>query len=260
MDRFLSHYLLLILIAFDSARFVEKTTGATYLQLKSLISRYSLRPSKKQRIFRAKLTIWAILAIATWNTSRASTCGGSGTWHPLYATWEHIVPGILRLKAAGSGALWLIHRHCSYWATDFSHTFHLGCPPQSWYWWSSILVAHLDHGIDDLPSWLSASMMVFIVYNSTPSHLSLCSSIPLLLYPSFQKIKPIPFRPRMASAVPGLAPPPGVMPDFTDPYTLQPYQTLTAVASAIMTTVMVVARLYTVSNVPSYSFPILYQD
>lgn len=50
----------------------------------------------------------------------------------------------------------------------------------------------------------------------------------------------------MASAdEPGLAPPPGVTPDFVSPYTLQPYQALTVVACIIITTVMVAARLYT---------------
>lgn len=50
----------------------------------------------------------------------------------------------------------------------------------------------------------------------------------------------------MASAVePGLAPPPGVTPDFTSPYTLQPYQTLTVAGCIIVTSVMVAARLYT---------------
>lgn len=137
----------------------------------------------------------------------------------------------IRLKAAGSGALWLIPCHFSCWAIDFTHT----------------------------PSCLSASIMVFIIYSSAPSHLSLCSLIYLRLSPSFEKTLPIQSRPRMASAVPGLAPPPGVVPDLTSPYTLQPYQALTAVACIIVTTVMVAARLYTVSTVPSHSFPILYQ-
>lgn len=56
----------------------------------------------------------------------------------------------------------------------------------------------------------------------------------------------------------GLAPPPGVTPDFTSPYTLQPYQALTVVACIIVTTVMVAARLYTVSNFPNLLFPIPY--
>lgn len=65
----------------------------------------------------------------------------------------------------------------------------------------------------------------------------------------------------MASAnEPGLAPPSGVTPDFTSPYTLQPYETHTAVACIIVTTVMVVARLFTVSNVPSHLFPNPYYD
>lgn len=44
---------------------------------------------------------------------------------------------------------------------------------------------------------------------------------------------------------PGLEPPPGVTPDFESPYTLQPYQALTVAACIILTTVMVVARLFT---------------
>ena len=64
----------------------------------------------------------------------------------------------------------------------------------------------------------------------------------------------------MASTVPGLTPPLGATPDFTTPYTLQPYQTLTAAASGILTTIMVVARLYTVSTALSYSFSTLFQD
>ena len=54
-----------------------------------------------------------------------------------------------------------------------------------------------------------------------------------------------------SSKRPGLAPPPGVTPDFTSPYTLQPYLALTAVACVIITTVMVAARVYTVSKFPS---------
>ena len=104
------------------------------------------------------------------------------------------------------------------------------------------------------PSFLSASTMVIVIYNSIPSHLSLLLSTYLRLSPSFG------YTQTMASAnEPGLAPPPGVTPDFTSPYTLQPYQALTAVACIILTTVMVAARLYTVSNVPSQSFPIPYQ-
>ena len=53
------------------------------------------------------------------------------------------------------------------------------------------------------------------------------------------------------SRKPGLAPPPGVTPDFTSPYTLQPYLALTLVACVIITTAMVAARLYTVGKVPS---------
>lgn len=52
----------------------------------------------------------------------------------------------------------------------------------------------------------------------------------------------------MASASqPGLAPPPGITPDFSGPYTLQPYQALTTVVCIVLTTVLVTARLYTVS-------------
>ncbi len=43
---------------------------------------------------------------------------------------------------------------------------------------------------------------------------------------------------------PGLAPPPGVMPDFASPYTLEPYQVLTAAECAIVTTLLVAARMY----------------
>lgn len=61
----------------------------------------------------------------------------------------------------------------------------------------------------------------------------------------------------MASSMkPGLAPPPGVTPDFVSPYTLQPYQTLTVVACIIVTTVIVAARLYTVSDFPRSSIPV----
>ena len=44
---------------------------------------------------------------------------------------------------------------------------------------------------------------------------------------------------------PGLVPPPGVTPDLTSPYTLQPYQALTVVACIIITTLAVAARMYT---------------
>ena len=60
----------------------------------------------------------------------------------------------------------------------------------------------------------------------------------------------------MASAnQPGLAPPPGITPDFTGPYTLQPYLALVTVVCIILTTVLVAARLYTVSMILSLSNP-----
>lgn len=60
----------------------------------------------------------------------------------------------------------------------------------------------------------------------------------------------------MASAIqPGLPPPPGITPDFLSPYTLQPYQALTVVACIILTTIMVAARLYTVSNFQNTQSP-----
>lgn len=60
----------------------------------------------------------------------------------------------------------------------------------------------------------------------------------------------------MASAnQPGLAPPPGITPDFTGPYTLQPYLALITVVCIILTTVLVAARLYTVSMFLSPSNP-----
>ena len=77
----------------------------------------------------------------------------------IHASLGHIIPGILSiwLKAATSGALWLIHRHFSYWAIYFTHT----------------------------PSCLSASTMVLIIYSNTPSHLSiLCLSRYFHLSPS----------------------------------------------------------------------------
>lgn len=44
---------------------------------------------------------------------------------------------------------------------------------------------------------------------------------------------------------PGLPPPPGVTPYFDDPFTLQPYNTLTVAGCVFFTTVGVFARLYT---------------
>ena len=44
---------------------------------------------------------------------------------------------------------------------------------------------------------------------------------------------------------PALAPPAGVPAEFYNPYTLRPYQALTIVASVLVTTTMVAARLYT---------------
>ena len=78
----------------------------------------------------------------------------------LHASLGHIVPGILSiwLKAITSGALWLIHRHFSYWAIYFAHT----------------------------PSCLSASIMVFIIYSSAPSHLFPCLSRFFHLSPSLK--------------------------------------------------------------------------
>ena len=43
---------------------------------------------------------------------------------------------------------------------------------------------------------------------------------------------------------PGLDPPPGVIPTFHQPYTLRPYAELTIATCAIITTVLVAARLY----------------
>ena len=43
----------------------------------------------------------------------------------------------------------------------------------------------------------------------------------------------------------GLSSPPGVVPNFTDPYTLRPFQALTIAQCIIVTTVVVLARLYT---------------
>ena len=78
----------------------------------------------------------------------------------LHASLGHNIRGILSiwLKAATSGALWLIHRHFSYWAIYVTHT----------------------------PACLSASIMVFIIYSSTPSHLFLCLSRYFHLSPSLE--------------------------------------------------------------------------
>lgn len=44
---------------------------------------------------------------------------------------------------------------------------------------------------------------------------------------------------------PALLPPNGIVPDFQDPYSLQPYHTLTAVATLFLTTVFVALKLFT---------------
>ena len=44
---------------------------------------------------------------------------------------------------------------------------------------------------------------------------------------------------------PGLTPPPGVIPTFSDPFSMQPYQVLTVAACIITTTLLVAARMYT---------------
>ena len=44
---------------------------------------------------------------------------------------------------------------------------------------------------------------------------------------------------------PGLAPPPGVSPYFYSPFTLQPYNAVTIAGCTIVTTIMVLARMYT---------------
>lgn len=44
---------------------------------------------------------------------------------------------------------------------------------------------------------------------------------------------------------PALAPPPGVVPDFYSPYSLCGYHHVVAAQGAILTTVMVIARIYT---------------
>ena len=44
---------------------------------------------------------------------------------------------------------------------------------------------------------------------------------------------------------PGLAPPPGVTPNFNDPFSLQPYNILTIAICFALTTPSVAARLYT---------------
>lgn len=43
---------------------------------------------------------------------------------------------------------------------------------------------------------------------------------------------------------PGLTPPPGVIPDFQDPYTLQPYLELECAAFIVITTAVVAARMF----------------
>ena len=43
---------------------------------------------------------------------------------------------------------------------------------------------------------------------------------------------------------PGLEPPPGVIPNFESPYTLQPYVELTVALCIIVTTALVGARIY----------------
>ena len=43
---------------------------------------------------------------------------------------------------------------------------------------------------------------------------------------------------------PSLTPPPGMIPDFQDPYSVQPFLTLTAVFSIIVTTTFVALRMF----------------
>ena len=43
---------------------------------------------------------------------------------------------------------------------------------------------------------------------------------------------------------PALTPPPGVIPNFQDPYTLKPYTDLTIAGGVIITTLLVVARIF----------------
>lgn len=44
---------------------------------------------------------------------------------------------------------------------------------------------------------------------------------------------------------PGLDPPPGVIPNLSDAYTIQPYVVLTITICIIVTTSLVIARMYT---------------
>ena len=48
-----------------------------------------------------------------------------------------------------------------------------------------------------------------------------------------------------APSRPGLTPPPDVIPSFSNPFSMQPYQVLTIALSIIATTVLVFARMYT---------------
>ena len=146
----------------------------------------------------------------------------------LHASSGHIIPAIVSiwLRPATSVALSLIHRHFHIGRSTLPK-LHFAFPPRSW-------------------NLLSIAVLP-VTYLYTYSDIFIC--------PQAKKTTPrIQSWPRMASTVPGLAPPPGVISDLTSPYTLQPYQTLTAVACGILTTVLVVARLYTVSTIPRHSF------
>ena len=44
---------------------------------------------------------------------------------------------------------------------------------------------------------------------------------------------------------PGLEPPPGVIPNFSDAYTIQPYIVLTVMICIVVTTTLVFVRMYT---------------
>lgn len=46
-------------------------------------------------------------------------------------------------------------------------------------------------------------------------------------------------------AHPGLTPPPGVIPTFSSPFSMQPYNVLTIAACVTTTTILVAARMYT---------------
>ena len=48
----------------------------------------------------------------------------------------------------------------------------------------------------------------------------------------------------MSPDQPGLTPPPGITPDFQDPYSVQPFLTLIAAFSIIITTTLVALRMF----------------